>query len=308
MKDAGLQWYEYMQFTRSLVFCPLQVTFANVATHNHFCLVRGRHVFNSKAPVIKLPAGASEEDHLALLGLLNSSVACFWMKQVFHPKSHASQRHHPDPARAAYEFAATGLLAFPLPELGGLHDRMSRLAGEVDSCAQQRGRLLDAEFVNQAIRESQDALGLASRMEKRWRDADVLRERMVGMQEELDWVAYVGFGLAPIDGLIEPERYVQLSCPRGERPFERIAGRSSTVRSGGRALSQEEGEVPAVGALPEWAEETWKRRELLISESDALQLIETAVFKRAWRDSEQNVAEPEYRKRKDEDDLRTWLA
>jgi hypothetical protein len=49
-------------------------------------LDRGGKVFNRTAPVIKLPAEASEDDHLALLGLLNSSTACFWMKQVCHNK------------------------------------------------------------------------------------------------------------------------------------------------------------------------------------------------------------------------------
>ena len=57
-----------------------------VATHNHFVLDRGGKVFNRTAPIIKLPADATEDDHLALLGLLNSSTACFWMKQVFHGK------------------------------------------------------------------------------------------------------------------------------------------------------------------------------------------------------------------------------
>ena len=42
-------------------------------------------MFKQSAPIIKLPADASEDDHLALLGLLNSSTACFWMKQVFYP-------------------------------------------------------------------------------------------------------------------------------------------------------------------------------------------------------------------------------
>ena len=46
---------------------------------------------SSTAPVIKLPAGASEDDHLALLGLLNSSTACFWLKQVCH---HQGRRRH----------------------------------------------------------------------------------------------------------------------------------------------------------------------------------------------------------------------
>ena len=65
---------------------PLSIAFAFVATHNHFVLDRGGKVFNASAPIIKLPADATEDDHLALLGLLNSSTACFWMKQTFHNK------------------------------------------------------------------------------------------------------------------------------------------------------------------------------------------------------------------------------
>ena len=60
------------------------LTFAFVATHNHFVLDRGGKVFKRSAPVIKLPESASEDDHLALLGVLNSSTACFWLKQVSH--------------------------------------------------------------------------------------------------------------------------------------------------------------------------------------------------------------------------------
>ena len=65
---------------------PLSIAFAFVATHNHFVLDRGGKVFKQSAPIIKLPADATEDDHLALLGLLNSSTACFWMKQVFYTK------------------------------------------------------------------------------------------------------------------------------------------------------------------------------------------------------------------------------
>ena len=49
-------------------------------------LDRGGKVFKQSAPVIKLPEGASEDDHLRLLGVLNSSMACFWLKQNSHNK------------------------------------------------------------------------------------------------------------------------------------------------------------------------------------------------------------------------------
>ena len=72
--EAGLHWTEYGRLTTAKLRTPLTITFAEVATHNHFVLDRGGKVFNRTAPVIKLPAGASDDDHLGLLGLLNSST------------------------------------------------------------------------------------------------------------------------------------------------------------------------------------------------------------------------------------------
>jgi hypothetical protein len=86
MADAGLQWWDYMQYTPSAYRTKLSIAFAFVATHNHFVLDRGGKVFKQSAPVIKLREGASEEEHLRLLGLLNSSTAGFWLKQVSHKK------------------------------------------------------------------------------------------------------------------------------------------------------------------------------------------------------------------------------
>ncbi|MDO5628959.1 MAG: hypothetical protein Q4G43_11620, partial [Mobilicoccus sp.] len=64
--DSGLAWTEFGRLTKSKLRVPLSIAFAFVATHNHFVLDRGGKVFNRSAPVIKLPEGASEDDHLAL--------------------------------------------------------------------------------------------------------------------------------------------------------------------------------------------------------------------------------------------------
>src|SRR5690606_10971668 len=95
----------------------LTIAFAFVATHNHFVLDRGGKVFKQSAPIIKLPDTATEDDHLALLAYLNSSTACFWMKQVFYPKASAvgdisSEKGKPEANR--YEFAGTQLGSLPL--------------------------------------------------------------------------------------------------------------------------------------------------------------------------------------------------
>ena len=58
----SFQWYEYREFYVEKLRTPLSIAFAFVATHNHFVLDRGEKVFNRSAPVIKLPAGATEND------------------------------------------------------------------------------------------------------------------------------------------------------------------------------------------------------------------------------------------------------
>ena len=116
-KECGDLWWTWYRWVPGKYATPLSITFASVATHNHFVLDRGGKVFKQSAPVIKLPAGANEDEHLALLGLLNSSVACFWMKQVCHDKGNGGigggiasegwERFH--------DFTATKLAEFPIP-------------------------------------------------------------------------------------------------------------------------------------------------------------------------------------------------
>ncbi|MDV7091092.1 BREX-2 system adenine-specific DNA-methyltransferase PglX [Rhodococcus opacus] len=84
--DRQMSWWEYILPNIGRLAAPQVITFAFVATHNHFVLDHGGKVFNRSAPVIKLPKGASEDDHLRLLGTLNSSTACFWLKQNSHDK------------------------------------------------------------------------------------------------------------------------------------------------------------------------------------------------------------------------------
>ena len=73
--ERGMLWQEYGILVKSKSDARLTITFAEVATHNHFVLDRGGKVFKQTAPVIKLPAGVGEDDYLGLLGLLNSSTA-----------------------------------------------------------------------------------------------------------------------------------------------------------------------------------------------------------------------------------------
>ena len=83
--EEGRSWWEWHQVAIQRLE-GFTITFGEVATHNHFVLDRGGKVFNRTAPVIKLRPGASEDEYLGVLGLLNSSTGCFWLQQVCHNK------------------------------------------------------------------------------------------------------------------------------------------------------------------------------------------------------------------------------
>ncbi|MDT5025273.1 MAG: hypothetical protein QOE61_1699, partial [Micromonosporaceae bacterium] len=115
--ERGHRWFDHSMFFPGRYRSQLSIAFAFMATHNHFVLDRGGKVFNHSAPVIKLPEGATEDDHLGLLGVLNSSTACFWLKQVSHNKGNEGYQSgiKTDMWERFYEFTGTKLQEFPLP-------------------------------------------------------------------------------------------------------------------------------------------------------------------------------------------------
>ncbi|WP_101833083.1 BREX-2 system adenine-specific DNA-methyltransferase PglX, partial [Frankia canadensis] len=131
----GMRWYEWQEIYPEKLKVPHSICFAFVATHNYFVLDGGGKVFKQSAPVIKFPAGASEGDYLRFLGVLNSSTACFWLKQVSHDKGIRGEGggFTSDDWERFYEFTGTKLQEFPLPgefpldlarELDGLGQRV----------------------------------------------------------------------------------------------------------------------------------------------------------------------------------------
>jgi hypothetical protein len=138
-REIGRPWWEYHQIPVERNQIALSITFAFVATHNHFVLDRGGKVFKQSAPVIKLPAGSSEDEHLALLGLLNSSVACFWLKQVCHDKGNGGIGGgiSDEKWELRHEFTGTKLAEFPLAE-----PAPTDIARRLDQLARQRAECL----------------------------------------------------------------------------------------------------------------------------------------------------------------------
>lgn len=119
--QCGLKWFEFGRLTCSKLNTPQTILFPSVASHNHFVLAEGDDLFNCSTLVIKLPASASLDDHFTLLAVLNSSVHCFWMKQVFYAKERATGDISTDKCRPEtnrYAISSTGIGKFRMPPPG----------------------------------------------------------------------------------------------------------------------------------------------------------------------------------------------
>jgi len=302
-REIGLTWYEFSRFHPER-FEGACIAFAFVATHNHFVLDRGGKVFNRSAPIIKLKDGATEDDHLALLAYLNSSTACFWMKQVFQPKHSAEHKTHPEPERDRYEHAGTQLALLPIPAGIASSSELARLGSQLSELAQRRARCLSIDVVDNAAKGPSSVEACLLHF---WHEFDVLREQMIALQEEVDWLTYHLFGLADRT-LLREGLDASFSCPRGDRPFERVTPRLSFVRDRDHLVPLGEAEVPPLTPLRSELETVWRSRSDAIRKNDHLALVERAMFKRQFRDTDENVDEPSFRRDRDRTRCREWLA
>jgi hypothetical protein len=266
--ECGMHWYEYGRLTADKLRTPLSIAFAAVATHNHFVLDRGGNVFNRSAPVIKLTAAATEDDHLAILGLLNSSTACFWMKQVFSPKATAigdvsTEKGKPEANR--YDIAATGLGPFPMPASVSENCCITVLARAIDQVSLTKARTLPATVLNQWATDSSPT-SLRTALGKGSEQYTTCHRQMVALQEELDWETYKAYGLDSFgasQAIIDDIQSLGLGINPDDRPF----------------MQSDAGPSPS---LPSRWTATYEERRRRTSASANLSLIETLVYKRPW--------------------------
>ncbi|MCG8556836.1 MAG: BREX-2 system adenine-specific DNA-methyltransferase PglX [Proteobacteria bacterium] len=309
-EQRGGTWYEHLEHYAERLRTPLSIAFAFVATHNHFVLERGGKVFKQSAPVIKLPPDATEDDHLALLGLLNSSVACFWMKQVFHNKGIRGQGGGLTVTdwEQFYEFDATKSKLFPIAKDV---KRASKYAKQLDLLARERlerhaGVILDDVESWLTARELRCALD-------RRREQDFLDfQRMAALQEELDWLCYALYGLDDQSDVVSPDE-VEPLLPTYLPWCLDFAQRDAANRAA-LANGKDADELPTVWferhrwdpviALPRSVSSGTRARIEARRErtrrNPELALIETANFKRRWY-------RPDYESQ-EKQALTTWLA
>jgi len=289
-EETGKRWFEYILPNWARLNAQKLVSFSHVATHNHFALVHSGVVCNQHAPVIMLES-PGEDEYLAMLGVLNSSTACFWLRENSHDKGRpgAEAAGADEPWERRFEFTGSTVQDFPLPRARPL----------------ERARTMDSLARHSSTQQMPELTATLTPTAELLASAELtqasLRGRMIAHQEELDWEVYASYGL--ID---EAVVFV------GEPPEIRSEERAFAIVL---ARAAESGEVETswfehwnhrfelVTEIPaHWTadyRDLVQRRIDAIESVDAIRLLETPEYKRRWT-SEPFAAQAEKA-------LRNWL-
>ncbi|MEV7596636.1 BREX-2 system adenine-specific DNA-methyltransferase PglX [Kitasatospora sp. NPDC089797] len=295
--EEGRPWHAWHQLPKDGGAGSQAIVFSFVATHNHFTLDRGGNVFKQSAPVIKLPDTTSEDAYVEILGVLNSSTACFWLKQVCHDKGNRGEGGGITSAgwERFYEFTGTKLQEFPLPDqlplkISRMLDTLTQKVTQVEPSAVCAAMVPSRNTLDQAQDEHTHS-----------------RHRLIALQEELDWEVYGLYGL--LTGKESARLVVQSPGPEaipevklGERAFEIVLARKVAAGEAETAWFERHGSTPITeipAHWPEWYREIVQARIDTIESRRDLALIERPECKRRWS------SEPW--EKKERAALRTWL-
>ena len=285
-RSNGKDWLDWHQLPEDKSASTSTIGFSEVASVNHFAIDFDSRVFNRTAPIIKLSAGTSEAQHLTLLGLLNSSTICFWLKQSCKPKGGAADVSW----LRTYQFNSTRLKRLPLPS-GGLENGATAKK-LVNAAASRQKKVI--EFSSSRKVPSDEAL------QRNKLEVAELDGTLVSYQEELDWETYASYGISD-----EPLTYDGDDLPKlalGERAFEIALARSVESGEQETVWFSRRGSTPIIQIPTHWpaAYRTLVQRRLDLIERDKfVRLLESPENKRHW------ATEPWGKQVKFA--LRTWL-
>jgi hypothetical protein len=265
--SEGLPWWKWHQVTPQRLRTPLSIAFAFIATHNHFVLDRGGKVFNRSVPIIKLPEGATEEDHLALLGLLNSSVACFWGRQSLFPKGGFADGKWEE----RLEWDGTKLNKFPVTEQKPLE-----IATQLDKLSQELG-LLTPDALSATKTPNLDTLTKAKAKSL------LIFQQMIALQEELDWQCYNYYKILDQDLTYTKDDLPEIAL--GERAFEIVMAKDMANGELETSWFERHGSNPITEIPSHWPKSYQKlvqQRIELIESHKEIGMIEKPEYKRRW--------------------------
>ncbi len=283
-REIGLPWFVWSRFQRARYQTPLSIVFVEVATHAQFVLDRGGKAFKQTAPVIKLSGSSSESDYLAVLGVLNSSTACFWLKQRCHNKGGPGGACSKDEKwRDFYAFNGAKVAVTPLPA-----SRPFALVSAIQSASDREasaspvGAITRWAAASKKDNVSAVLLSLAATLGVAAESSMSLRRDRIALQDELDWQAYLLYGL--ID---EPLTYSKPVPPidLGERAFEIALARRVAAGDTTTTWFERHGSTPITEIPTHWPADYQalvQQRLDAIEANPNVKLIEQPEYKRRW--------------------------
>lgn len=275
LTDAGIPWWGWQELYGDRLVSPLSVVWGFVGTHNHFALDRKRTVFRQSAPVFVLQPGAEEEDYLAYLGALNSSVVCFWLKQVCQTKGSSGM------GRGVYDEAWEFFYEFPTARIGEIPVSLGAgavLSGRLDRLAAERAELLDD------LGSLPDDFALSEFLARQSQRDEELRGLLISAQEELDWAVLAAYGLVSKEVVTSSSDAVP-PLRLGQRAFEIVLARAAAAGTAETAWFARHKATPICELPADWSPDykaLVERRMALIDESSDVGLIEEPAHKRRW--------------------------
>jgi hypothetical protein len=279
--EDGRRWYDWHQIADEPDAHPWRLVFPWVSTHNHFAVLRDRAAPLNSAPVIWLPRTASDSDVTQLAALLNSSLACFWLKQQSNSKGQprADQTGTGERWTLFYEFTGSRVADFPLPPDRWSGDRWSVHAEELDGLAQE----LASSAPRMVLKSSASSYLLAPDAARfQWESACA---QMVSLQEELDWEIYERYGLVErADRLTVSSGDVPGIRP-GERAFEILLARDMASGKAETTWFSRHHIAPVISLPDCWPVDYRKVVENRISAIRGhpdVGIVERPEFKRRW--------------------------
>jgi hypothetical protein len=276
-RDSGTAWWSWYRWINSRNSGGDRVIIAKITTHNEAAINRGDLITNQHVFVVQLAAQNGETIYDAILGVINSSTACFWLKQVSHDRGNGGYGGGiaSEDWERFFEFTETKLQEFPLPgvlplESGkGLDSLAQRLSG-VEPSAVCAVRIPTREHLDEARAEH-----------------DHIRAHMIALQEELDWEVYWLYGLLTDQETVELQADA-VTVPElrlGERAFEIVLARRMAAGEVETQWFARHGSTPITEIPAHWPEayqRVVERRIEVIGKRRDIALIERQECKRRW--------------------------
>lgn len=262
--ESNLPWWRWHQTSLHRLTSPLTITFSELETHNHFALDRGGRAFTQGSPIIKMLNNEDEHSHLAIVGILNSSITAFLLRESCKIKNFQGNKTL-SVYDNAYQYSCTVVSNLPIPRD---RKRAIPLATELD----RLGRLLTTTL--EQLRESPSKARI-SKLHLEYLEVFGL---MISLQEELDWLCYELYGF--IDNA--PLHHSSPPLALGERAFEIALYRRGDVTS----WFERHRSMPIKDVPSHWAQdyrETIERRLEVIERNPAVQFLEKPEYKRRWQ-------------------------